>query len=411
MLYDQAQLAVSYLEAFQITGGAVMERAARRTLDYVLRDMTAPEGGFWSAEDADSAGDPARPEEKSEGAFYIWSRAEVVSLLGEERAEEFSDRYGMEREGNVRNDPQHEFEGRNILFWAKDEPGTWGEDERILFEARAKRLRPHLDDKILTSWNGLMISAFAKAAAIFNDPRYVAAARNAADFILGTLVEPDGAVLRRYRAGRAGIAGMLDDYAFFSQALLDLYEATFEYRYLERAIAITAKQRQLMEDAEGGGFFASAHDDTSRLMRLKDDYDGAEPSGNSVALMNLLRLSRITGVAEYEESARKLISAFQERLTAAPFALPQMLCACEFDLAPPREIVVAGERQGEMIRMLRNHFDPNRILLHASPELERYQPAMSAMRARDGVPSVYICENFTCSAPVHTPEDLSRLLK
>ncbi|MEP6717109.1 MAG: thioredoxin domain-containing protein, partial [Terriglobia bacterium] len=166
MLYDQAQLVTSYLEAFQITGNAVMERAARRTLDYVQRDMTAPEGGFWSAEDADSAADPGKPTDKSEGAFYIWSWSEVERLLGTERAELFAKRYGMQKDGNVHNDPHGEFGGRNILFQAQPDAGMWGEDERILFEARAARPRPHLDDKILTAWNGLMISAFAKAAAI-----------------------------------------------------------------------------------------------------------------------------------------------------------------------------------------------------------------------------------------------------
>ncbi|HVW84882.1 MAG TPA: thioredoxin domain-containing protein, partial [Bryobacteraceae bacterium] len=400
MLYDQAQLVTSYLEAFQITGNDAFEMAARRTLDYVLRDMTAPEGGFWSAEDADSAVDPEKPREKSEGFFYIWSWSEVQELLGEERADWFAFRYGMEPGGNVRNDPHHEFAGRNILFQAHTIEETarhfdcnieavataLAESERRLLEARGKRLRPHLDDKILTAWNGLMISSFTKAGAILDAPVYTQAARRAADFVLSSLRGPDGALLRRYRSGDAGIAGMLDDYAFFVQALLDLYEVTAEFRYLRQAIELTERQHALFEDA-AGGFFASAQPDAASLMRIKDDYDGAEPSGNSVTLMNLLRLHRMTGRAEFEESARKLIGAFEDRLSSAPYGMPQMLAACEYDFAPQREVVVAGPLESEMDRLLWRRFDPNRIVLHAGPEIAQYQPATVEMRG----PAVYIC--------------------
>jgi len=421
MLYDQAQLVISYLETFQISGNDAMEVAARRTLDYVMRDMTAPEGAFWSAEDADSAPDPAAPHEKSEGFFYVWPWREVVELIGEEHARWFAFRYGMEPNGNVQNDPHHEFTGLNILFQAhtyeeaarhfgreaEEIASVVAEAEKALFEARDKRPRPHLDDKILTAWNGLMISAFAKASGVLDEPAYAAAARRAADFILTTLRTPDGSLLRRYRAGEAGIPAMLDDYAFFVQALLDLYEATFEFAYLEHAIALTAKQRELLEDADAGGFFSSAQPDAMALMRAKDDYDGAEPSGNSMALMNLLRLHRITGVEEYNVSARRLIAAFAERVASVPYAMPQMLCAWEFDVAAPREIVVAGQPGHDVDRLLWKKFDPNRVLLHASPELARYQPATAGMRG----PAVYICENFACNAPVSTAEDLARLLE
>ncbi|HWF11688.1 MAG TPA: thioredoxin domain-containing protein [Bryobacteraceae bacterium] len=413
MLYDQAQLAISYLEAFQITHHETLARAARRTLDYVIRDMTAPEGGFYSAEDADSAPDPAHPEKKSEGAFYIWSAKEVADLLGEERSRIFAHRYGMEPNGNVDNDPHHEFTGRNILFQAH-EPGedsaALTQSEKILFDARAKRPRPHLDDKVLTSWNGLMISAFAKAAAILDEPRYAQAARRSADFLLDRMRNPDGTLLRRYRGGDAAIPGMLDDYAFLAQGLVDLYESTFEFRYLDAAVAITEKHQELLED-ERGGFFASAHEDTSRLLRIKDDYDGAEPSGNSVALMNLLRLYRITNRIEFNDSARRLLTAFQPRITAIPSGMPQMLAAVEFDLAPRREIVVAGPAQGEMIRLLWENFDPYRILLHASPEISAWNPAIAAMRPNAGDTTVYVCEDFTCRQPVTRAEDLRRLLR
>jgi uncharacterized protein YyaL (SSP411 family) len=200
---------------------------------------------------------------------------------------------------------------------------------------------------------------------------------------------------------------MLDDYTFFVQALLDLYECTFDFDWLEHAIALTEKQQALFEDKEAGGFFASAQADAAKLMRLKDDYDGAEPSGNSAALMNLLRLSRITGRADFEASARRLITAFSERMAANPYAMPQMLCACEFDLASPREIVVAGDIGHAMSRLLWEDFDPNRTLLAASPELARFQPLVSGMQG----PAVYICENFACKAPARSAEDLAPLLK
>jgi uncharacterized protein YyaL (SSP411 family) len=423
MLYDQAQLAISYLEAFQITRDATLARAARRTLDYVMRDMTAPNGGFYSAEDADSAADPARPSDKSEGAFYIWSMQEVTSLLGADHARWFAFRYGVEPDGNVANDPHHEFTGHNILFQAhsveetahhferpvEEVAAALGAAEHTLFESRAKRPRPHLDDKILTSWNGLMISAFAKGGAVLDEPKYIAAAQAAADFVLATLGREDGTLLRRFRDGDAAIDGMLDDYTFFVQGLLDLYEATFAFHYVAAAIGITQKQMQLLED-EAGGFFASAHEDASRLMRFKDDYDGAEPSGNSIALSNLLRLHRITGSEEFEVSARKLIAAFHPRLAAAPFGLPQMLAACEFDLAPVREIVIAGRPYGPLTRLIQEQFDPNRILLHADPELVRYQPAVGSMSAVHDRTTVYVCENFACHAPVATVPDLARLL-
>src|SRR6185312_16212267 len=203
---------------------------------------------------------------------------------------------------------------------------------------------------------------------------------------------------------------MLDDYAFFVQGLLDLYESTFEFRYLDAAVAVTRKQRELLEDPNGG-FFASAHEDAAKLIRMKDDYDGAEPAGNSVALMNLLRLFRITGRAELDQSARKLLAAFQPRIAAIPSGMPQLLAAVEFDLAPQREIVVAGPAQGEMIRLLWENFDPNRVLLHAAPEISGWQPAVGAMQPRADQTTVYVCEDFACQQPVTSPEDFRALLR
>jgi uncharacterized protein YyaL (SSP411 family) len=428
MLYDQAQLVTSYLEAFQITGNATLAAAARRTIDYVLREMTAPEGAFWSAEDADSVVDPKDPHHKSEGWFYIWSQSEVVELLGEEHARWFAFRFGMEPGGNVVNDPHHEFTGRNILFQAHGLEETahhfdrspdevmraLAEAQQRLLQARAKRVRPHLDDKILTAWNGLMISAIARGAAILNEPAYAEAARRAAGFLLAAMRDKgagdkDGGLLRRYREGEAAIGAMLDDYAFLAQGLIDLYETTFDFRYLQAAISLTDDQRARFEDPAGGGFFASAHADAAKLNRIKDDYDGAEPSGNSVALLNLLRLHRITGREDLLASARNLIRAFSPRLAQQAFGMPQMLVACEFDLTPNREIVVAGTPAPEMIRHLWKGFDPNRVLLKASQDLAQFQPAV--LELAKGPAAVCLCENFACQAPATNIEDLTRLLE
>ncbi|HEU5023168.1 MAG TPA: thioredoxin domain-containing protein, partial [Bryobacteraceae bacterium] len=423
MLYDQAQLAGSYLEAFQITGNETFSFAARRTVDYVLREMTSPEGAFWSAEDADSVVDAADPHHKSEGWFYIWSWSEIIELLGEEKAEWFAFRYGTKPAGNVINDPHGEFKGRNILLQAHsieetathfhrpaDEMMRELEDaRRRLLAARAQRVRPNLDDKILTSWNGLMISAIARAAAILDEPAYAQAAKRAADFLLTTMRGPDGGLLRRYRDGEAAIGAMLDDYVLLVQGLLDLYETTFDFRYLDQAIQINEEQRTQLEDRESGGFYSSAHPDATSINRMKDDYDGAEPAGNSAALLNLFRLHRITGREDLLTSAKNLLRAFTSRLSSTPYGLPQMLAACEFHLAPNREIVIGGEPDPAMLRMLWKKFDPNRILLRAAPELAPFHPAVTELAK--AAAAVSLCENFTCQAPATNTQDLARLLE
>ena len=415
MLYDQAQLVTSYLEAYQASGKPVMADSARKTLDYTMRDMTAPGGGFYSAEDADSVVDAADMHHKSEGWFYIYSWREVVELLGSPRSLFFAYRYGMESGGNVTSDPHGEFTGRNILFQAHsveetahyfDEPlnvvsQALAEGEAMLLELRNKRVRPHLDDKILTSWNGLMISAFAKASAILDERKYLEAANRAADFLEAELIV-DGKLQRRYREG-AAIDAMLDDYAFFVAGLLDLYEVGFDAARLTLAIHLQHQQSNLLEDLEGGGFYVSAQKDAAALMRLKDDYDGAEPGGNSVALSNLLRLARLTGDAVYENSARRLIAAYNSRLSKVPHAVPQMMCAIELDHAPSREIVVAGAVTAGVREELWGKFDPFRVVLQASAETAVFRPevaAMAAMSEPNGRTAIYVCENFVCRQPL-----------
>ena len=435
MLYDQAQLATSYLEAFQITRDEDFADTARGILDYVLRDMTAPEGGFYSAEDADSVITPEEPTIKGEGAFYIWSADEIRSLVPEPAAAWLCYRYGVADGGNVANDPHGEFTGKNILFRSMTVEETaeqfgvpeaevragLAEAGRILLRARSERVRPHLDDKILAGWNGLMISAFALAGAVLNEERYAEAARRAAAFLSTRMYSADtGYLMRRYRDGDAAIPGFLDDYAMAAQGLLDLYEAQFDLTHLQLAIRLTEKQRELFEDRNHGAFFSTDARDSSLVMMVKEDYDGAEPSGNSVAALNLLRLARLTGRTEFRESAEKLLAAFGPRLIAAPVALPQMLVACEFFLSEPREIVLVGDKAAletdVMVRTFYRYFVPNRVvMLVDSEEARRFlsagNPAIESMGKLDGRTAAYVCRNYACQLPVSEVGALAELIQ
>jgi uncharacterized protein len=435
MLYDQAQLAISYLEAFQITGVAELAATARSIFDYVLRDMLDTEGGFYSAEDADSVIDPEEPQVKGEGAFYIWTAEEIRERVGSPVADWFEYKYGVEESGNVAHDPHDEFTGRNILYQAhtieetaehfEREPDEIREGieraRRALFEWRTHRVRPHLDDKILTGWNALMISAFALGGAVLEDSRYAGAARRAAEFLIARMYDPQtGILLRRYREGEAAIPGFLDDYALFTQSLIDLYETQFDRRHLDLAIRLSEKQRELFEDAGQGGFYSSGESDASLVLRVKEDYDGAEPSGNSVAALNLLRLAEITGRAEFRISAERLITAFESRISAVPMATPQMLVAYEFLLSEPRQIVIAGVRDApdtrNLLETVYTRFVPNRVVLLVDSEetrraLAEGAPAVGAMTARNGRATAYVCRNYACQLPVSDAAELAELLQ
>jgi uncharacterized protein len=435
MLYDQGQLAIAYLEAFQITHDEQYAAVARLIFDYVLRDMTDSGGAFYSAEDADSAADASKPNEKGEGAFYIWTAAEIRALAPAPVCEWFFHRYGVLEDGNVSNDPHGEFTGRNILYQANEFEDTALQFERPVEEIRAavedagrrllaergKRPRPHLDDKVLTSWNGLMISALAKGGAVLGEPRYAEAARRAVEFIIARMYNSEsGILLRRYRANDAAIPGFLDDYALFTQALLDLYETQFDRRHLELALKLTAKQRELFEDAARGAFFSSVEGESDLLLRVKEDYDGAEPSGNSVALNNLFRLAEMANREDLRESAQRLLAAFGSRLTAAPVALPQMLAACEFHFGQPRQIVIVGDRDAAdtqaMLQALHSRFLPNKVVLlvdsdEARAALSATIPTIAPMERVDGRASAYVCRDYTCQLPVNTVDGLAELLQ
>jgi uncharacterized protein len=412
MLYDQAQLAISYLEAFQITHDPFYAKIARSTLDYVLRDMTHPEGGFYSAEDADSVIDPANPKEKGEGAFYIWTAEELRQALGEAQFKQFASIYGVQANGNVPDDPHGEFIGKNILYLREPLDGATESElqpaKSALLAIRSNRVRPHLDDKILTAWNGLMISAFAKGAQVLDDARYLTAAQRAASFILTRMYDAkSGVLLRRYRDGDAAIPGFLDDLAFFIGALLDLYEADFDPRHIETAIKLTGKMRELFEDSTGGAFFSTAAGDNNLVLRMKDDYDGAEPSGNAVALVDLLRLAHFTDRAEYREAAERTLGALGSKITQQAVAVPQMLVGLDYYLGARREVVIVGEPR-EFLDHLRVRFLPHTITLLADAP---FFPGAANMRMREGQPTVYVCQNYACQLPTNQLATFDELLQ
>jgi uncharacterized protein YyaL (SSP411 family) len=441
MLYDQAQLAVAYLEAFQVTRDPLFGEVARDILDYVRRDMTAPEGGFFSAEDADSeipgtsAGDIGHGA-KAEGAFYVWSKQEVDAALGAS-AGIFNYHYGVQPAGNVPPvaDPHAEFTGKNILIelqtiaetakhFKKEEAEVrelLAKSRATLLALRAKRPRPHLDDKIITAWNGLMVSAFARAAQVLDDPGYREAATRAATFVRTQLYDESRKVLvRNFREGRSEVEGFADDYAFVIQGFLDLYEASFDVSWLQFAIELQETQDRLFLDQDRGGYFNGAGNDASILLRLKENNDSAEPAASSVAALNLLRLAQFRNEKSCYERAEKTIDAFSSQMGHFASAMPQMLVALDLSLSKPWQIVIAGKREaketGALLAEVQRHFLPNKILLLADGGdgqryLEEKLEALREMKPVDGKPAAYVCENFTCKAPVTDSKALGELLR
>lgn len=433
MLYDQAQLASSYLDAYQVTRQEKYASVVRDTLDYVLRDLTDKGGGFYSAEDADSLLAHGKPEH-AEGAFYVWTQAEIASVLGAERAAVFSKVYGVEEKGNAPqgSDPQGEFVGKNTLIQrmkvaavAKELGKAEAEVESLLagcraelLAARSKRPRPHLDDKIITAWNGMMISALARGGQVLDDEKYTAAAGRAATFIRQQLWK-GGRLLRSYRGKAGAVSGFADDYAFLIQGLLDLYEADFDPQWLAWAEELQGTMDQQFWDAKHGGYFSVQAGSADILLRLKEDYDGAEPSPNSVAALNLQRLAQITGSADLRAKAEKTLGAFAERMTQGPTSMPQMLCAVDASLAKPRQVVIAGPRGSAETKTLlaevQRRYLPNKLVLLADGAegqawLGKRLEFLATMKMINGKPAAYVCEDFACQLPTTEVEKLRELL-
>ncbi len=418
MLYDQALLAMAYIEAYQVTGRSEFAEAAREIFTYVLRDMTSPDGGFFSAEDADSEG--------KEGLFYLWTPQEIREHLGKEVGDLFCRFYDITEVGNFE-------EGRSIphvpvpfqAFAAREgeEPARLErrlkEGRQRLFDIRKKRVHPLKDDKILTSWNGLMIAALARGSQVFGDPLYADAARGAAGFILKNLKTAEGRLLRRYRQGEAAYPAYLDDYAFLVWGLIELYEATFHVSYLEDAMALNAGMTDLFWDNQAGGLYFTGKGNEPLITRSKELYDGALPSGNSVAALNFLRLGRMTGNVALEEKAEQLTRAFSGQVTDQPMAYTQMLVALDFMVGPSQEIVVAGdpglETTRAMLSAIQKKFLPNKVLLLQPQGTEGTRLASSsnyvkAMVPLDRKPTVYICEQYACQTPIKEMSELQSYL-
>ncbi len=445
MLYDQAQLVLAYLEAAQVSGDPFYAQVAEDTLQYVARDMTHAAGGFYSAEDADSV-PPEKASEphprKMEGAFYIWTLDEVRALIGDDsRAVEM--RYGLVAGGNAPFDPQNEFTGKNLLYTARGiaeiatELGREPEEiaraltrvRATLFEARARRPRPHLDDKVLTGWNGLMIAACARAGRVLaggrslgqevaDDPggRHLETARRAAAFVRSTLWDSPREVLRRrYREGHAAIDGYAEDYAFLIFGLLELVQADGDPQWLAWALALQRTQDALFWDPIAGGWFSTTGTDPSVLVRLKEEHDGAEPSASAVGAWNLLTLAHLTGDPTHEARANEVFAAFSSRLASQGRGLPMMAAALSTSRTPPEQLIVVGPRSADDTQALwqaaHRRYRPFATMLLVEPGERQQQiaglmPWVAAMSMRDGHSAAYVCRDFVCDAPSTRPEDL-----
>jgi uncharacterized protein YyaL (SSP411 family) len=432
MLYDQAQLTWAYLEAYQLSGELLFAEQARAICDYVLRDLTDAEtGGFYSAEDADSKVDHER-DDKREGAFYVWTHDELSELLGDD-LEPFAEHYGVLEEGNA-EDPHGELTGTNVLHRVSSLEEVSEEYElsvdtlpaliercrATLLAARERRPRPHLDDKLLCAWNGMMISALARAAQVLDEPRYLEAARRAALFCAERLWQPeDGTLLRRYRDGEAAFEAYLEDYAQLTEGLIDLYEASFELRWLELAEQLAEQLLARFGDPEGG-FYSSSGRDASVLLRLKDDTDGAEPSGNATATLALLRLATLCGREDLREQAEATLRASAHRLERIPQAMPRLLSAFWLSEQDPIEVVLVGERDDPRLHALtaavhRRGFAPAKALRVADEAFKaRYGAALPHIAAMtvsdDGAPRAYLCHDRSCQAPTVDPDELAEQL-
>lgn len=435
MLYDQAQLLTAYVEGWQITQTAFFETIARNTVTYLKRDLRHKDGGFFSAEDADSlaAEDAAH---KTEGAFYVWKAAEIDEILGKENGSIFRYAYGARRDGNARpeSDPQGELKGLNTLYRAVSFKKT-GEffkkspeeiktiiDEGMvkLFEARNQRPRPHLDDKIIAAWNGLMIAGLARAGAAFGDAETITLAAQAAQFIHDQLCNTPGKGLHRsWREGERGPKAFAIDYACLIHGLLDLYQASFDVKWLQWAVELQSEMDALFLDTKNGGYYSVHTDMPNSVLRIKEDYDGAEPSPNSLAALNLVRLSALLAKDTWKQQAEKTFALFGSTLQSSPSSVPVMAIAFDLHHRGKQQIVLAGDSTTPEFKALANHlhhkFLPNAALLHADGgEAQRWlgthNEAIAGMKPVGGKPAAYVCQNFTCQAPVTTVEELEKVL-
>ncbi|HEX2095833.1 MAG TPA: thioredoxin domain-containing protein [Solirubrobacterales bacterium] len=404
MLYDNALLARTYLHGWQVLGHERYRRVCEETLDWMLREMRGPEGGFFSALDADSEGE--------EGRFYVWTVDEIREVLGG-RADAVAEFYGVTEAGN--------FEGRNVLHRAHgaagDEPEGLLEARRELLEARARRVRPGLDDKRLASWNALAVAALAEAGAVLGRPDYLEAARTCADFVLSMLCDKEGRLLRSFKDGEARLNAYLEDHAFLLEALLTLHEASFEQRWFERAQMLADTMIARFGDPERGGFFSTSNDHEALIARRKEIGDHPIPAGNSAAALGLLRLAALTGDRSYEGQAIGVLRLFSKAAPRQPDAFAHLLRGLDFHVSTTKEVALIAPREtadpvkalDDLAAAVRSEHRPH-LVLAGGPEGRDVPPLLRGRPATDGRPAAYVCEGFACKAPVAEPEELARLL-
>lgn len=406
MLYDNALLSLAYLEAYQITGKEIYARVAREVFNYVLRDMTSPEGSFYSAQDADSEG--------AEGKFYVWTPAEVKAVLGEDNGTYFCRCYGIDEAGN--------FEGKNIpnLIGALPDPEEWSRIDNLrekMFRSREQRIHPHRDDKILSSWNGLMIASLAVGARILDEPRYLQAAARAADFILDKLRRDDGRLLARYRDGEALYPAYALDYAAMIRGLLELYQAGFDAKYLKTAQELNKDLFKHFWDDDGGGLFLYGSDAERLVARPKEAYDGPIPSDNSLAALNFLRLGRLIGDNLLEVKTEEALRTFAEAINQYPTGYTFFLTAALYCKQTGKEIVIVGKIEKEdtrdLLDIINHRFLPDSVVLLKNPadqELDEIAPFVRNMTLVNGKAAAYLCEGSSCRQPVTDGQELIRML-
>ncbi len=425
MLYDQAMMALAYTDAFAATGNPAYRRTAGEIIGYVLRDMASPEGGLYSAEDADSEGE--------EGRFYLWTEQQIRSILDDRQADLAIRVWNVESQGNYRDEAIGARNSSNILHLRERagvaasptplDDGDLGvrlEAARLaLFAAREQREHPLKDDKILADWNGLMAAALARAGRVLQDERACEAALRAVDFVLSRMRSDDGRLLHRYRSGTAAVPGFLDDYVFLAWACIELYDATLDPTHLERALVLMREADSLFRDPDGGGYFSTGSDGEKLLVRQKDIYDGAIPSGNSVAMSNLIRLSRLTGDSELARRADSVAAAFARDLEAAPVAHCHLAAALQTAAAPSLEVVIAGDpgdgATRRLLEVVRAPYLPDAAVLlvpdgEAGRTIRRLAPFTEHHAPIGGEPAAYLCRNFSCQQPTTDPQRLAVML-
>lgn len=425
MLYDQAMLTMAYTEAYEATRDENLKQIAKEIISYVLRDMTGTAGGFYSAEDADTEGE--------EGKFYTWTEEEIRQQLPADEADLAMDIFGVEKEGNFNDPMSGKRTGKNILCLNKSHaqialemrlslPDIQNQLDHVrnkLFGVRQKRVHPRRDDKILVDWNGLMIAALSKASQVFDEPEYAKAAKKAADFILKNMRDSQNRLYHRYRDGEAKVTGFLTDYAFFIWGLEELYETVFDTEYLEQAVELTEILMKHFWDEQRGGFYLTPDDAEFTLVRDREIYDGALPSGNSVACLNLIRLAHMTGDIQYEQKAAQLIRSFANDVSRAPSGCTQLMSALDFAVGPSCEVILVGDPDKadtkRMMEVLRSRFVPRKVvLLHSSlaqRQGTRFLDAFArGLTSEGGKATAYVCCNRVCNPPTTDPDKMMELI-